>query len=254
MESEMHIPHEKAINYDIDRAHRMPGGKNPGDSPRPLVVHFCRSYDKQEVMSFKDKVSDGYGVSDQYPAEWSETRLALKISMNQLQDVPQKEKKLVGNKLFVKNEVFTPNVLSAASAPRPYDASKIKCWDSVPKVEWTDSINEQGNVFQSCGAKVDSLETAKLMLDTARAMCSRQPDHISYAYIIEKNGETFHHIEDDKEWGAGRRLYKLISETPGSHNKIVMICRWFSGVHIGKTRWEIHEKLAKDMLLKLRSA
>ncbi len=197
-ENEMKIPHEKAIGYDIDRAHRMPGGKNTGDSPRPLVLHFIKSYDKSDVMKHKDDLDQTkFAVTDQFPPEWSEQRLTLKIAMGQMNDVPKKEKKLKQNKLIVKGKTFTPNVLSPTTAPKQYDASKVK-WEETPKVEWTDTIEEKGNVFQACGAKVNTLQEAQLILDVARAMCIKNPTHMSYGYIIDSNGQDNHHFDDRK--------------------------------------------------------
>ncbi len=251
-EDEMKIPHEKAIAYDIDRAHRIPGGKNPGDSARPLVLHFLRSYEKAEVMKHKDNVDHNkYAVTDQFPPEWSEQRLSLKIAMGQMPEVPKKEKKLKQNKLFVKGKEFTPNVMSASTAPKQYDATKVK-WEETPKIHWSKTVSEKGNVFQACGAKINNLEQAQLILDVARAMCVKDPTHMSYGYILDANGQNNHHFDDDGEWGAGRKIYKNILDTPGCNNRIVVICRWFSGVHIGKKRWEIHEKLVKDTLKELR--
>ncbi len=251
-EDELKIPHEKAISYDIDRAHRMPGGKNNGDSARPLVLHFVKSYEKSEVMRYKDNLDKSkFAVTDQFPPEWSEQRLTLKIAMGQMQNVPKKDKVLKQNKLFVKGNQFTPNVLSPVTAPKQYDASKVK-WEETPKVEWTRTVEEKGNVFQACGAKVDSLQQAQLILDIARAMCTKNPTHMSYAYVIDSNGQDLHHFDDDREWGAARRIYKTITETPGASNRIIIVCRWYSGNHLGKRRWEIHEGLVKDAIKKLR--
>ncbi len=251
-EDELKIPHEKAIAYDIDRAHRMPGGKNHGDSARPLVLHFVKSYEKTDVMKHKENLDKTkYAVTDQFPAEWSEQRLTLKVAMGKMTDVPNKDKKLMQNKLFVKGNPFVPNVLSPATAPQQYDASKVK-WEDTPKVEWTNTVEEKGNIFQACGAKVNSLQQAQLVLDVARAMCTRNPTHMSYGYIIDSNGQDVHHFDDDGEHGAARKIYKIISETPGASNRIIIVCRWYSGVHLGKRRWEIHEGLVKDAIKRLR--
>ncbi len=249
MMSEMKMPIGHSQRFDIDRCHRMPTGKNRNPSnPRPIVLHFVTSTQKTEFLSYKHNVNKKkFQISDQLPAEWSDTRLTLKHASSNdpaIKDIPFEQKRLSKDKLLVRGKEYVPPELDKSNAPQHYDMENINWNEDVPKIVSTDPFvdKDRGNIFVAQAARVHSKQHVKVVLDE---IMSRQghdvATHHMYAYRID-NGEEpdIVYYENDREHGAGRRILKLITDTTAASNTIVVVSRCFKG-HIGVERWNAIE-------------
>lgn len=75
--------------------------------------------------------------------------------------------------------------------------------------------------------------------------------HNIYAWstTIEKNGRKIraHDCEDDGEIGAGPKLAHLV-EMMKVDNLIVVVTRWYGGIHLGPDRFRHINKVARDII------
>ncbi len=259
MMAEMKMPLGQPQRFDIDRCHRMPTGKNRNPSnPRPVVLHFVTSTQKHEFMSYKSNLDKNkFQISDQYPAELSDKRLTLKHASNNdpaIKDIPKESKKLRNDKLFVRGKEYTPRELDEANAPQHYDMDTVNWNEDVPKIVSTDPLKdkEKGNVFVAYAARVHSRQQVKVVQDEILSRQGRDvADNLMFAYRID-NGEEPDTVyyDNDREHGAGRRILKLITDTPAASNTMVIVARWFKG-HIGLERWKAIEGLTEKALKSL---
>ena len=106
---------ESVLNIDdvrnkiyIDRAHRI-GGREPGKT-RPIVAKFLNTSSKLEVkrsLKNADLKQTQYAVFDQHPKIVQERRKALIPIMVQARK-DNKRAVLVGDKLYINNELYSP--------------------------------------------------------------------------------------------------------------------------------------------------
>ena len=57
------------------------------------------------------------------------------------------------------------------------------------------------------------------------------------------------HFNDDREWGAGKRLLSILKEK-GIKNKLLVVTRWFGGAYLGSKRFQLITKAAAAVLTK----
>lgn len=82
---------------------------------------------------------------------------------------------------------------------------------------------------------------------------SRQKEFASATHNIvavfgQENSKTFGDFRDDGEYGAGRKLLHLL-QLMNAKNVVVVVSRWYGGVHLGPARFRHINGLAKDLIL-----
>lgn len=69
-----------------------------------------------------------------------------------------------------------------------------------------------------------------------------------YAYLVKTpGGDEQIDSEDDGEKGAGVRLTHLL-RIMKVHNILVVVSRWYGGIHLGSERWRIICKVASELI------
>jgi putative IMPACT (imprinted ancient) family translation regulator len=72
--------------------------------------------------------------------------------------------------------------------------------------------------------------------------------HNIYAYRVKDTDGKFHeHSEDDGEFGASQQLLFLLQKYE-IENYIVVVTRWYGGIHLGADRFKIINNLAKILI------
>ena len=76
--------------------------------------------------------------------------------------------------------------------------------------------------------------------------------HLVYAYKIKKeNGQTEINYEDDREHGAGKRLFKILDDS-GVDTVLVAVSRLFGGTELGYQRFGHYVDSGKEVLSIIR--
>ena len=78
----------------------------------------------------------------------------------------------------------------------------------------------------------------------------RKATHNIYAYrILNENNEIIENKNDDGETGAGIKLLEFL-RNKNIVNIIIIVTRWYGGVHLGSDRFKHIIKLAKILVEK----
>lgn len=116
-----------------------------------------------------------------------------------------------------------------------------------------ESFTEKKSTFVGHGAVVSTLDEVKQVLDLIRSdrKCS-QATHNVYAYRIRcaQDGRLCSDYGDDGESQAGSRLLHLL-DVRDSTNVLVVVSRWYGGIHLGADRFRCFHKAAMMVLSQL---
>ncbi|XP_023218130.1 protein IMPACT-like isoform X2 [Centruroides sculpturatus] len=118
-----------------------------------------------------------------------------------------------------------------------------------PNIYHGEPITERKSTFQAHLARVSNVEEAKftlLKLKENRKIASAT--HNIYAYRIQNTENTLiQDCEDDGETHAGSRLLHLL-QILDVKNVIVVVSRWYGGIHLGPERFKHINNVARDLL------
>lgn len=134
---------------------------------------------------------------------------------------------------------------------RPQHGIMGSKWAEPP---WTISevVSEKKSVFVARAAEVDFVDQAKQFLAHLLATdkkVAKATHNITAWRIRREDGVQFQDCDDDGENAAGGRLLHLL-ELMGVWNAMVVVTRWFGGVHLGPDRFRIINQTARNALVK----
>jgi hypothetical protein len=119
---------------------------------------------------------------------------------------------------------------------------------------WTlsDVVTEKKSVFVARTAAVTSVDQAKqylahLLLTDKKV--AKATHNITAWRVRGENGVQFQDCDEDGETAAGGRLLHLL-ELMGVWNVMVVVTRWYGGVHLGPDRFRIINQTARDAIVK----
>ncbi|CAI7624377.1 unnamed protein product [Penicillium bialowiezense] len=130
--------------------------------------------------------------------------------------------------------------------------------DSPPDWILSDVMTEKKSVFVGRVARVDSLAQAQAFLDhlTATDRKVAAAEHNISAWRIRQkkagsdSGETIvQDYDDDGESAAGGRLLHVM-QLMDVWNVVVVVTRWFGGIHLGPARFRLINDAGRDALVK----
>ncbi|CAG8000708.1 unnamed protein product [Penicillium olsonii] len=131
--------------------------------------------------------------------------------------------------------------------------------DSPPDWILSDVMTEKKSVFVGRVARVDSLAQAQAFLDHLTATdrkVAAATHNISAWRIRQKKegasdaGETVvQDYDDDGETAAGGRLLHVM-QLMDVWNVVVVVTRWFGGIHLGPARFRLINDAGRDALVK----
>ena len=116
----------------------------------------------------------------------------------------------------------------------------------------SDVITEKKSVFLARAAEVHSVDEAKTylahLLGTDKK-AAKATHNITAWRIQGENGVQFQDCDDDGESAAGGRLLHLL-ELMGVWNAMVVVTRWYGGIHLGPDRFRLINQAARDAMVK----
>lgn len=128
-------------------------------------------------------------------------------------------------------------------------SSKTTTCVREPIIYHGEPITERKSTFQAHASRIFNIDEAKLVL--CRLKENRKIEsatHNMYAYRIQKSENVFiHDCDDDGEVHAGSRLLHLL-QVLDVKNVIVVVSRWYGGIHLGPERFKHINNVARDIL------
>jgi hypothetical protein len=122
----------------------------------------------------------------------------------------------------------------------------------APPWALSDVVTEKKSVFLARAAEVHSVDEAKSflahLLGTDKK-AAKATHNITAWRIQGENGVQFQDCDDDGESAAGGRLLHLL-ELMGVWNAMVVVTRWYGGVHLGPDRFRLINQAARDAMVK----
>jgi putative IMPACT (imprinted ancient) family translation regulator len=116
-------------------------------------------------------------------------------------------------------------------------------------------VTEKKSVFVARAATVSSVDQARSFVAYLLATDKKvaKATHNITAWRIRGNadagGAQFKDCDDDGESAAGGRLLHLL-ELMGACNVVVVVSRWYGGVHLGPDRFRLINQCARDAISK----
>jgi len=252
MKVEMKISDDDLNNViSFDRVHRIvdkdvkKNKDKKGKWIRPIVAKFTSSKGKETVMRHAKNLRKGmkFGVNDQLPREMDERKKQL---------MPQYKEAKAGNKrpkwsldkLVIDKKVI--EVERDRVKDIHLDTAEVA---ASMDIHHTQPMENNGSSFQGHSTKICSQDDVVPALHAIYAdNKTARASHNIYAYRIQTGGGSLiEHYEDDRAWGAGRELLKLLRQH-NITNRMVCVTRWNGASYLGRTRYDDILKAAKITL------
>ena len=242
LQEEMNINNDDMKSISFDRVHRV-GAKRRGWN-RQIVAKFNTSRGKDIVMRHTKNLQRDkkFGVNEQLPRELEERKKQLLPKYKEARK-EQKKPKWSLDKLVVDNKVteVKRDHIKDINVNTTEVAAGMDVRHTPPMTHNNSSFQGHSTVIQSQDDIIPALHAMYADSRVARA------SHNMYAYRIQAGSTVIEHYEDDREWGAGRQLLKLLKDN-NITNKIVCVSRWQGGSNLGRARFDHILKAAKQTL------
>lgn len=124
--------------------------------------------------------------------------------------------------------------------------------DGDPPWVLSDTVTERKSVFVARAAKVTSKDQAEAYVDhllTTHKAVAQATHNITAWRIRGESNTTFQDCDDDGETAAGSRLLHLL-QLMDVWNVMVVVSRWYGGVHLGPARFRLINSVARDAIVK----
>jgi uncharacterized protein (TIGR00251 family) len=111
-----------------------------------------------------------------------------------------------------------------------------------------ETLTDRKSVFQAHVAKTKNPKEIHMLIQALKSGSSKiaKAAHNIWAYRV---GETFFDNDDDGETAAGKRL-ALMLESGGFTNVLVVVTRWYGGIHLGPDRFRHIKNVARILLVR----
>mmetsp|Transcript_30761 Transcript_30761/g.66097 ORF Transcript_30761/g.66097 Transcript_30761/m.66097 type:complete len:307 (-) Transcript_30761:187-1107(-) len=146
--------------------------------------------------------------------------------------------------------VFMPNTHHYGQRTRRFDAASAAAENQVEIVTGTPHTPPGKSTFQAHFARVESQEQVQyalryLLQDKKIARATH--NIFAYRFWDEQRGVQVSDNDDDGENAAGGRLATLL-ELMHVNNVIVVVSRWYGGIHLGPDRFKYISNAARQIL------
>ena len=213
--------------------------------PRILVAKFISRDDKDIILKPAKNLDKRkkYGISNQLPRELEERKKQLLPVYKEARE-KQLNPKWSNDKLIIGNNVRSvkKDHIADINLNSTHVATSLKVTRSPPLI--VDKNTYQGHITKvsSYDDVIPAIQATYASISTARA------DHNIYAYRLQsRSGGLIEHFEDDREWGAGKKILELL-RSQNITNKLVCVSRWYGGHHPGKARHDDITKAARQAI------
>ena len=115
------------------------------------------------------------------------------------------------------------------------------------QIKSSEAVNDKASVFRGHALKVNNSSEIRLAYKKMKLMYP-ESNHIMMGYSMKKYVGNC----DDGEFGAGKRLQKIVSENPRANGTtVVFVTREFGGIHLGPRRFIHIERVAREAMTSL---
>jgi hypothetical protein len=131
------------------------------------------------------------------------------------------------------------------------DAQPLQPLGEEPHWTLSEVVTEKKSVFISRATPVTSIDQAKQYLAHLLATdkkVAKATHNITAWRIHGENGVQYQDCDDDGETAAGGRVLHLL-ELMGVWDAMVVVTRWYGGVHLGPDRFRIINQTAREALV-----
>ena len=122
----------------------------------------------------------------------------------------------------------------------------------VPEIMSGETIVDRKSIFQGHAAYVETEEEVRrviLKLKENRKIARATHNIMAYR-VASSRKDTFHQdCDDDGENEAGGRLMHLL-QILNAKNVVVVVSRWYGGIHLGPDRFKHINNCARDIIVK----
>ena len=226
-------------------------------SHRPVMIKLCYPNDKATIFANASKLQGKenikkrlFFVHEDMTDEQAETRQQYRElnKENKLKDEEQQLTiKMKKGRIMVNNEVVKAKITPPTKADilrlDEVELEEVRAIKLVPGP----SHMEKGNEFMSYAVKVKTLNQVRKAYTKIRV---KHADalHISCGYRLDNPiGPYRQEAVDDRDCGMGRAILRSLKEQE-TNEMAVFIVRYYSGVHLGKRRFEIVEQLTGGVM------
>jgi hypothetical protein len=120
--------------------------------------------------------------------------------------------------------------------------------------QWTlsDVVVERKSVFIARCAHVTSVDQVQHNLSVLledKKIASATHNISAYRILDPKSGAVYQDFDDDGETAAGGRVLHLM-QLMSLNNVMVVVTRWYGGIHLGPARFGIMNNVARDAFVK----
>ncbi|KAJ1352013.1 hypothetical protein KIN20_008200 [Parelaphostrongylus tenuis] len=161
-------------------------------------------------------------------------------------------------KNFLENRVMSESQAECSNDGSDHeDERNSRLSAVVPVILHGDVLTDRKSRFQAHVARIQSENEVTLVLERLRENPKiARATHNIYAYRVTecRNGRLvrLEDFVDDGETGASSRMLQLLHKM-NVDNVIVVVSRWYGGVHLGTDRFRHITNLTYDILSKLRA-
>ena len=231
----------------IDVAHRL-GQKRFDHKPRPIVAKMLSRASKSYVMSHVRNLKGcEYSVGDQLPKTMQERRLAQLSTFKKVRKEPGSKAKLIKDQLYINNKLQAPHFEN-----RPI---KPVAADDIAEIFWFehDEVYERGSRFWGFSTSIfDWYEAENGLSVLLENATNEDATHMVYAYRYKEGDDLIEGHSDDGEIGASKILLDALKSK--NVHALIVVCREYGGVNLGKKRFEIYNNIAGNLAQQARSS
>ncbi|GMT05670.1 hypothetical protein PENTCL1PPCAC_27844, partial [Pristionchus entomophagus] len=121
-----------------------------------------------------------------------------------------------------------------------------------PRIHTGDILLDRKSTFQAHIARANSREEVQRVLSELKSNNKiARATHNIYAYRVrtEKDGQTFQmdDCDDDGEHGASSKMMQILRSMK-ANGLIVIVTRWYGGVHLGPDRFRIINNMTREIV------
>ena len=138
------------------------------------------------------------------------------------------------------------------------DLSPLQSEKSIAVPEWTlsDVVSEKKSNFlgrvTGCSSLEDARSSIRHLLETDKKAAKATHNMTAWRIRNGANGTVYRDCDDDGETAAGGRLLQLL-DLMNVWNIVVVVSRWYGGIHLGSDRFRIINSVARVRCFKILS-
>jgi len=229
----------------IDVSHRLgKQGTKANAKPRPMIVRLTNRGDIGKVLKAGPKLKDtNYSVNIQVPnALRASQSLLLKRRKELKLAEPEAKITVRGEQLWYEGALIKD--LREVKRSKPNDTFDLYKAGENLKIEHTTVKSMNRSKFQGHFIALSSMEEVRAALAKLNSeLPVAGATHNMWAAIVGDDEL----VEDDGEWGGSMKIMEKM-QAKNVKNGMIVITRWFGGVHMGEKRFNIIQSLTDQLL------